>query len=203
MTKTLLAFLSSHQSRKGFTMIELLVVIAVIGVLAVAVLSTINPIEQINKGRDTRVRSDAAQMMNAIDRYYAIQEEFPWNTNNPDAGFTATSTDPTLAFSYAPEGNYDWLDILVTTDEIKQSFVSRLKSTDGDKIYLYKPTGASSTMYTCFVPSSKALQLEAARRCDDEGTALNETITFTGGELADPCATTDGELSEDNMICLP
>ena len=50
----------SLSSKAGFTMIELLVVIAVIGVLAVAVLSSINPIEQINKGRDTRTRSDAA-----------------------------------------------------------------------------------------------------------------------------------------------
>ena len=37
--------------RKGFTMIELLVVIAVIGILAVALLATLNPLEQIRKGR--------------------------------------------------------------------------------------------------------------------------------------------------------
>lgn len=197
MTKTLLAFLSSHQSRKGFTMIELLVVIAVIGVLAVAVLSTINPIEQINKGRDTRIRSDAAQMMNAIDRYYAIQEEFPWNTDNPNVYDAGTNTDPVNAFTYEPGGDYEWLDILVSTDEIKQSFVTRLKS--DDKIYLHKPQGSSSTMYTCFVPSSKALQLEAQRRCDTESETLNN-ITFTGGEVTNPCSTTEGG---DNMICLP
>jgi prepilin-type N-terminal cleavage/methylation domain-containing protein len=64
--------------RAGFTMIELLVVIAVIGVLAVAVLSSINPIEQINKGRDTDIGRCCATI-NAIDRYYAIHEIYPWN----------------------------------------------------------------------------------------------------------------------------
>lgn len=66
-------------SQLGFTMIELLVVISVIGVLAVAVLSSINPIEQINKGRDTRTRSDSAQLINGVDRFFATQETYPWN----------------------------------------------------------------------------------------------------------------------------
>jgi prepilin-type N-terminal cleavage/methylation domain-containing protein len=60
---------------KGFTMIELLVVIAIIGVLAVAVLSSINPIEQINKGRDTRARSDAAELLAASERYFTTSEQ--------------------------------------------------------------------------------------------------------------------------------
>jgi prepilin-type N-terminal cleavage/methylation domain-containing protein len=76
-------------SQVGFTLIELLVVISVIGVLAVAVLSSINPIEQINKGRDTGARSDAAQLINAVDRYYATQELFPWNNTH-----TACGADP-------------------------------------------------------------------------------------------------------------
>lgn len=204
MIKFLLSTLFSPQQRKGFTMIELLVVIAVIGVLAVAVLSTINPIEQINKGRDTRHRSDAAQLMNAIDRYYAIQEEFPWNTTNAGVYTPVPASDtPAEAFTYTPGDDSGWLDILVTTDEVKQSFITRLQSTDGDRIFLMKPTGTSSTMYACFVPSSKALQLEAAKRCQDEGSNLNSLITFTGA-LTDPCvAPFDGSLNEDNMVCLP
>lgn len=63
----------------GFTMIELLVVIAVLGILAAAVLSAINPIEQINKGRDTGHRSDAEQLISAVDRYFALHELYPWN----------------------------------------------------------------------------------------------------------------------------
>jgi prepilin-type N-terminal cleavage/methylation domain-containing protein len=80
----------------GFTMIELLVVISVIGVLAVAVLSSINPIEQINKGRDTRTRSDAAQTINAVDRFFATQEKYPWNDGAYACGIAnAASCDVT------------------------------------------------------------------------------------------------------------
>ncbi|MBU1085313.1 type II secretion system GspH family protein, partial [Patescibacteria group bacterium] len=64
-------------NKKGFTLIELLVVISLIGVLAVAVLSAINPIEQLNKGRDAGRRADAAQIIKAIDRYYASYEAYP------------------------------------------------------------------------------------------------------------------------------
>lgn len=107
-------------SQVGFTLIELLVVISVIGVLAVAVLSSINPVEQINKGRDTGARSDAAQLINAVDRYYATQEKFPWNNTNtacsgaacPDSAAAAAGTglsleeiDPATEFPYVSVGD--------------------------------------------------------------------------------------------------
>lgn len=210
MLKKLLSYLASRDSRGGFTMIELLVVIAVIGVLAVAVLSTINPIEQINKGRDTRTRSDAAQLMNAIDRYYAIQEEFPWNTDNTDNGYAGVGL-PADAFVYNAEGTANtgnaWMDILASTEEVKQTFITRLQSADGNNVYIAKPTGSSSTLYACFVPSSQALKLEAAKRCQDEAGTMNAIAltgaTVEGVAVTDPCETNDGSPSDNNMICLP
>jgi prepilin-type N-terminal cleavage/methylation domain-containing protein len=77
MKKLLNSFLSASA---GFTMIELLIVIAILGILAVAVLSAINPVEQINRGRDTASRGDAEQMINAIDRFNAFQGYYPWTT---------------------------------------------------------------------------------------------------------------------------
>ena len=71
--------------KAGFTMIELLIVIAVLGVLATAVLSAINPIEQINRGRDTGSRSDSEQLLSAFDRYYTTQELYPWQDTADDA----------------------------------------------------------------------------------------------------------------------
>lgn len=63
---------------KGFTLVELLIVIALIAILSVAVLATINPIEQSNKARDARVQNDAAEVMNAYERFYASTETYPW-----------------------------------------------------------------------------------------------------------------------------
>ena len=54
------------------------IVIPSILFLQLAVLSAINPVEQINKGRDTGLRSDAAEMVNAIERYFAVHEFWPW-----------------------------------------------------------------------------------------------------------------------------
>lgn len=76
--KQVTARFAASAVQAGFTMIELLVVIAILGILATAVLSAINPIEQINRGRDTGSRSDAEQLLSAIDRYNAFNGHYPW-----------------------------------------------------------------------------------------------------------------------------
>jgi prepilin-type N-terminal cleavage/methylation domain-containing protein len=55
---------------KGFTLIELLVVVTVLSVLAIIVLISVNPLEQIRRAQDARVRSDLRQLTKAIDNYY-------------------------------------------------------------------------------------------------------------------------------------
>ena len=154
----------------GFTMIELLVVIAVIGVLAVAVLSSINPLEQINKGRDTKKRSDAAQILNAIDRYYASQETYPFA-----AGSIA---DTKLSTNDVNKTHASILDGLVATKEIKEGFRTRLtKETKPENyLYLYVDAGGKGTaatdgdvqgVYVCFYPSSNSFRKQAEDRKGD------------------------------------
>ena len=79
--------------QKGFTLVELLIVIALIAILSVAVLSTINPIEQSNKARDSRVQNDAAEVLNAMERYYASKQMYPWVEFTGGAA-PLTSSDP-------------------------------------------------------------------------------------------------------------
>jgi len=80
---------NAARSRAGFTMIELLIVITILGILATAVLSAINPIEQINRGRDTGTRSDAEQLLSAMERYNAFRGFPVWlESADPEDGAT-------------------------------------------------------------------------------------------------------------------
>lgn len=194
MNKILSALKSIKNNSSGFTMIELLVVIAVIGVLAVAVLSSINPIEQINKGRDTRTRSDAAQLINAVDRFFAIHEVYPWNLDSEDGTYTATITEYIDEFEQSEDAGdaaWGWLARLVSTAEVKEGFTNRLRN--DDSLYIFKGEGSNRTMYVCFEPTSQAFKLDAERNCDDGTTP--EDLEIEGRSACDE----EGE----NLICLP
>ena len=62
--------LFNKSSRKGFTLIELLIVIAILGIMAATVLVAINPAAKINSAKDTTVKSDMGQLVNALQAYY-------------------------------------------------------------------------------------------------------------------------------------
>jgi prepilin-type N-terminal cleavage/methylation domain-containing protein len=112
---------------RGFTLIEMLIVIAVIGVLAVAVLSAINPIEQMRKARDTRRRSNAAELLNALERYYATNEEYPTDyTGGACDGLSCTATDCPIATNHLAE--------LVISNELKAEFSDRVAQA-GNELY--------------------------------------------------------------------
>lgn len=183
--------------QSGFTMIELLVVISVIGILAVAVLSSINPIEQINKGRDTRSRSDAAQLIGAVDRYFSIQEVYPWNDVN-GTYWTAGDIIDTYDLAFESISNWGWVYILADVEEVKDGFVNRLVS--DDSIVVVKAAGSNETMYACFLPTSNSFKREAAKSCLSTARVTpNISLSTTG----DVCASTDGEVNDLNYICLP
>jgi prepilin-type N-terminal cleavage/methylation domain-containing protein len=58
-------------NKRGFTLIETLIVFSLLGVLAIIFLSSLNPVAQIKKGRDTNRRSDLSQYRNALESYAA------------------------------------------------------------------------------------------------------------------------------------
>lgn len=210
-------FLSKLRSR-GFTMIELLVVIAVIGVLAVAVLSSINPIEQINKGRDTRLRSNAAQLINALDRYYAIQEEFTWNTLSGGAAslltpdllfpdgvvyFVNNASDPGGDFYQMGGGvaatAHPWLTELANVAEVKQSFIDQINDTSATNILLLRKD-ADGDVFVCFAPASNQFKIEALKGCGSRKATMPTGACDT---TISPYIDFSAAAWQGELICLP
>lgn len=205
--------LIANIKKLGFTMIELLIVIAVLGILAVAVLSAINPIELMNRGRDTGSKSDVEQVASAVDRHYTARGYFPWMSN-------AASTNVSTATVAIPSGfvplttvntqvGGDAVAVLTQLStgglaELKASFISRITATGYRTLNIYNDGAAGSSTYVCFIPQSIATREEAWNRCGQTNG------TLPGDFPADACpndATCQTAATADAAvgcyICLP
>lgn len=60
------SILKKFFSPKGFTLIELLIVIAILGILAAGILVAIDPLTKINQAKDSALKSNMAQIVNAL-----------------------------------------------------------------------------------------------------------------------------------------
>ena len=172
--------LIKREGGQGFTMIELLIVIAVLGILAVAVLSAINPIEQINRGKDTGTRSDSEQLLSASDRYYTSKGYYPWMLNAQSVSYAVTPLVE-ITTKTQPFGT-DLQEILTRlssggTEEIKESFVTRIIGADVTHLWLYHNNLSSGATYVCFIPKSGSFREEAWNRCKTAPAAI------TGAEI--------------------
>jgi prepilin-type N-terminal cleavage/methylation domain-containing protein len=159
------------QLKKAFTLIELLIVIVIIGVLAVAVLSAINPIEQIKKAQDAGKRSDSAELLNALERYYTTYQQYPWERTNPviavpDIGDAAVPVatpganpgDPVDVAAWLIDPAGAELATLIATDELKQEFGARDSLTS---LYVFHDADDTDLVTVCFPPESQTSRLQA------------------------------------------
>ena len=210
----------SSIKKLGFTMIELLIVIAVLGILAVAVLASINPIEQINRGRDTGSRSDAEQLISAIDRYYAAKGYYPWMLNGTSSN-TWTHTGGTESDGTFLELNStnsilgdDAQDILTLlssggTAEVKTSFTSRLVDPAASNyLSVYNSGVSGESTYACFKPKSASFREEAWKRCSDQAGQVNASLptdfpTVSACPATSCTAALSSDLATACFICLP
>lgn len=134
--------------KAGFTLIELLIVIAILGVLAVGLLATIDPFEQLKKGRDTSTRNMVEEFYNGALRYYAIKNSFPWaSVGQTGEILTAGGNMHSFAFS------------IVESGELKAPF---LDASGLNEIYVSSMTcpggGICEDLTVCFQPQSKAFR---------------------------------------------
>ncbi len=196
---------------KGFTLVELLIVIALIGVLAVAVLSAINPLEQINRARDTGYKNDIEQLLSAIDRYYTTQQKMPWATESDPTPelmcVSADTPDPDgpgiCANSSCNPSNSNDQGILVTSQELKPQFMGRKFVTSNistDKVYVCKGPNPSDPVYGCFVPLANSERVKAK-----VGVANSPLKSINPGSSSSvtPNCTTDNWTNNPCYVCLP
>ena len=200
--KSVLSRIKQFSSQAGFTMIELLIVIAILGILAVAVLSAINPVEQINRGRDTGSRSDAEQLLSAIDRFNAFQGYYPWQNGASDntysVAFTELETEDSLPNN---DDSCNVSDLLAAGDgasctgsnELKVTFFNRIFDAGYNHLFIYHGSNASDSTYICFLPRSDAFVTEARNRCDSGLPA----------DLDGASATICNDTDEEYYICIP
>lgn len=152
--------------KKGFTLVEMLIVIAVIGVLAVAVLSAINPIEQMRKARDTRRKSNASELLNAVERFYATREAYPTAFS---AGRDGTSCATALGFSAITASS---LNELATTNELKPEFLTRVGHADNALYAAVDIAGGSQLVRVCYeIESDANIQKYSSFMTTGSGTA--------------------------------
>ena len=133
-------------SARGFTLIELLIVIALLGALAVGLLATIDPFEQLKKGRDTSLRNTVSEFYNANLRYYSTKGYFPWGQGNVTegrawSGFATSITE------------------LMNVGELKARFPD-LAGT-GNLYKIYVNSTSDEHLSVCFQPESKGFQEDA------------------------------------------
>ncbi len=199
----------------GFTMIELLVVIAILGVLAVVVLGAINPLEQINRGRDTSSQSDSENLHGAIERYSANIGRFPWMATGADEDEISPITQISDA---APEHivGCSILEILGQgdpavlgcngTQEIKSAMVERVGSeatSRGHYLY-YRGIETGDSVYVCFSPQSNAFRQRAQEQCEDWDTTGPADVDWVilGPEVCPATGNNNAAGEPRPMICL-
>jgi prepilin-type N-terminal cleavage/methylation domain-containing protein len=160
------------KSTRGFTLIELLIVIALLGALAVGLLATIDPFEQLKKGRDTSQRNTVSEFYNANLRYYSTKGLFPFGT----AGLATTSVYDLGATVTA----------LQNAGELKTNFMSLAGTGNLAKIYVTS-TGAEH-ISVCFQPESKGFQIDPNTVYDQSGgTSITTCKSGTGASATDNC----------------
>lgn len=170
-------FLTNLRKNAGFTLIELLVVIGILGILAAALIATVDPFEQLKKGRDTTTRNTALEYLNAMTRYYATHAKLPWD--NGVTGCVAPATAVLLsAATMTP-----CTAALETEGELKTGFGTAVANSGADDLIRVRTTAAgASNISLCFSPTAKSFKADDASKYDATCTGVAPVTCDTATE---------------------
>lgn len=179
---------------KGFTLIELLVVVAIIGILAVLLILAINPVEQINKSRDSAAFQDADELNRALQRFYTANGCYPWDWAQGSPCLTTTAWPGTPQAYTALTGTNSLTATGIATTfyklgssgstEVNQNLITRLTSsaysgTNNTVASAFLNIDVNNNPQITYYPRSNAYHIKA--------TYNNTCVTTSGG----------------NYVCLP
>lgn len=122
------------RANSGFTLIELLVVIAIIAILVSIVVVALDPVALIGRSNDSKDRSDAQQIKNALQLYLNDHDVYPDEAVATDQ-FNASCPDVCLTPEYMREipAAFDNMYTL-GTDTGEYRFGVELSEPDADDI---------------------------------------------------------------------
>lgn len=146
----------------------MLIVIALLGALAVGLLATIDPFEQLKKGRDTSKRNTVSEIYNASLRFYSTKGDFPWNpVGSPLTTLTSVALD-TLSGD---------VQQMVDAGELKTRFWSLAGMQTLTSILV--TSTSRDHIAVCYVPESKGFQEDLNTTYNADGTVNTETAGAT------------------------
>jgi histone acetyltransferase (RNA polymerase elongator complex component) len=119
----------------------ILLPIALLGILVVAVLAAINPGEQIARAKEVSLRNTANELVRAVERYYAVNQAYPWGGNSERYYSEDVSKE-------------EWVTVLEKDEELMSGFREQLRENKVE-INIIKEEGVYGLLKACFTGLSK------------------------------------------------
>jgi hypothetical protein len=144
----------------GFSVLNLIISIGLLAIVVFAVITQLNPIERAKESRDTRLRTDATTLQNAIKAFKQEESRLPWSDD-----FGGKEASPGLAWTSVrkPEVGVCGKDScqqggeLVDRNKLDISFTngSSVNAPDEDLLFLGKGKASNDKVFVCFYPESE------------------------------------------------